>query len=93
VHLQRAETYLGEIEFDMAKVAGLVGRTKLTDAAAEVVSILRKNKQIYRHLMVRKFCLSYTEEEFDKALKTAIAAGYVTTEPSGPDTLIKLRED
>lgn len=91
-HLIEANERLESVEPGIRKVLGLIGSTKLTQAARQLVEALMvEGKATFRRDIFGKyFFRRLSNTEFEEALQSAIGAGYV--QESADRTTLMLRK-
>ena len=76
-HMQTALAWLQDVEEDVKRVLGVIGQSKLTNAAREIVTAVERagSSGIERRMLYRKqFFRSMTSDEFNIAITCAVQA-------------------
>lgn len=93
-HLAEADIKLHEIDPDIKTIFGFVGQTRMSQAASELLEVLRKVKQVRKiELFRRYFFRTMDEKEFEVAINSVRAAGYVKMTGPLDDPVVCLNKE
>lgn len=89
----RADEAIKSLEPDVKEVFGRVGQTRIATAAGELVEVMRKLRKVSKSALFRRFFFqNMSTEEFDLAVDSAKAAGYIVFVSAGIDPVIEFKE-
>lgn len=90
-HLAEADARLRDLDGDVKQIFGFIGQSKSSGASREIVEILGRGWMRKRDLYKKHFFRIMSDNEFEEALNSTVAAGLVQISGAMDNLIVELR--